>query len=585
MACFMQVLNIEDYKIIIWEGNMKKKLFIVLALIIVFMLSFTACGAKEEPVAAAEPEESQETESTASEEDGEPEGPAVVRIGIITEPDSTSPLIASLSAYDIIDNIVYDDLIEYDDNLQPVGGLAESWEVSEDELEWTFHLKEGIKWSDGEEMNADDVVWTYSALTNAEFPQSTQLDGITKCEKIDEYTVKVYTEAPKADMEAIRVSILPEHIYGEKELEELHNFAESSPVGTGPFKLKEWEKGGFLRFEANKEYFAGSPQVDEIVYVVFANQDTLMQALTTGEVDAITSIANSQISMLENDSNIEVVKALGKNFTELGFNCWDSKESLGNPMVLDSKVRLACDYAIDKETIVKIALNGLGTAGTSLIPPSVGDWHWEPGDEIHKYSPEKAMEILEEAGYKDSDGDGIRENSKGEPLDLRFAVISSYGDAYIKASSIIQKNLQEVGIGVTITTMDGGAQSDLIYSQGFDTDMYLWGWGTELDPSLKLSVLLTEQIGNRSDCFWSNKEYDDLYKVQVHQTNREEIIETIHDMQRIVYEEAPYIILYNKDSIEAYRTDKFEGWTRVPAKIGNVLTQVNKTTMINLKRK
>lgn len=564
---------------------MKRKLFILMALIMTFMLVLTACGAKEEAAAPAEPAENQESEVAETDDGNAAAEPAVLRIGIITEPDSTSPLIASLSAYDIIDNITYDDLIEYDDNLQPVGGLAESWDVSDDGLEWTFNLKKDIKWSDGEDFNADDVVWTYNALINGEFPQSTQLDGITKCEKVDEYTVKVYTEAPKADMEAIRASILPEHIYGSKELEELHNFAEVLPVGTGPFKLKEWEKGGFLRFEANKDYFAGSPNLDEIVYVVFANQDTLMQALITGEVDAITSIATSQISMLESDPNIEVVKALGKNFTELGFNCWESPDSLGNPMVLDSKVRLACDYAVDKETIVKIALNGLGTAGTSFIPPSVGDWHWEPGDEIHEYSPEKAMQILEEAGYTDSDGDGIRENAAGEPLDLRFAVISSYGDAYIKASSIIQKNLQEVGIGVTITTMDGGAQSDLIYNQNFDTDMYLWGWGTELDPSLKLSVLLTEQIGNRSDCFWSNKEYDDLYKIQLHQTNRDERIGTVHEMQKIIYEEAPYIILYNKDTIEAYRTDKFEGWTRVPAEIGNVLTQVNKTTMINVKSK
>jgi peptide/nickel transport system substrate-binding protein len=510
---------------------------------------------------------------------------SVLRIGIITQPDSTSPFIDTLAAFDIINNSVYNDLIEYDDSLYPVGGLAKDWSVSEDGLVWTFNLREGIKWSDGEDFNADDVVWTYTALIEGEYPQSVQLTGITKCEKVDEYTVKLYTENPKADMESMRVGMVPEHIYGDKSLEDLHTFAEDSPVGTGPFKLVEWEDGQFLKFEVNENYFKGAPHIDGIVYVVFANVDTLMLALIKGEVDATTSVSSTQVERLEQNPDVEVVKALGRNFQELGFNCWDSPESKGNPLILNPKIRLACDYAMNKEEIVEIALNGLGTPGTSLIPPSVGDWHWYPGDEKHNYGPEKAKQILEEAGYIDTDGDGIREDGEGNKLDFRFAVISSYGEAYVKASLIIQKNLQDIGINTNITTMDGGAQSDLIYKQNFDTDMYIWGWGAEFDPALKLSVLLTEQIGKRSDCFWSNEDYDELYKIQVNQVDREERLKTVHEMQRIVYEEAPYIILYYPDAVEAYRTDKFEGWTRVPEGIGNVISQVNKSTFLSIRSK
>jgi len=535
-------------------------------------MPLTACGGGD----VEEPEEGEEPA------EGET---STMRIGIVTEPDTTSPFIATLLAYDIIDNHVYDDLIEYDDDLNPVGGLAEDWSVDEEGLVWTFNLKEGIKWFDGEEFTADDVVWTYNTLVEGEYPQSVQLDGITNTEKVDDYTVEVYTEEPKADMEAIRVSIMPEHIYGEKSLEELNTFTEEAPVGTGPFKLVEWEQGQFLRFEANDNYFMGAPHVDELVYVVFANTDTLMSALTTGEIDAVTSVANNQIDMLNDDPDIEVVQALGRNFTELGFNCWDSPESKGNPLMLDYNIRLAADYAIDKEQIVEIALNGLGTPGTSLLPPSIGDWHWDPGDEKHGYDPEKAKEILEDAGYTDTDGDGIREDADGNKLDFRFAVISSYGEAYVKAAGIIQKNLQEVGINTEISTMDGGAQADLIYDQNFDTDMYIWGWGAELDPSLKLSVLLTEQIGKRSDCFWSNEEYDELYYEQINQVDREERLETVHEMQKIVYEETPYSILYYSDSVEAYRTDKFEGWTRVPSEIGTTVQQVNKSNFLNVRPK
>ncbi len=574
---------------------MKNKLGILVSILLITALLLSACGGDqlkpaeslaqgdETTVAAAQ----SETTQGASQAPAEPQkaAPSVLRIGITREPDSTSPFIATLSSHEIIDNHIYDDLMEYDDDLNIVGGLAKDWTVSEDGLVWTFNLKEGIKWTDGEDFTADDVVWTYNALINEEYPQSVQLSGITKAEKVDDYTVKIYTDQPKADMEGIRISIMPEHIYKDKSLEDLHTFAEELPVGTGPYKLVEWEQGQYLKFVANKDYFGGTPQVDELVYVVFANADTQMSALTTGEIDAATSVVNNQIPMLEQNPDIEVVKALGVRFTELGFNCWDDPQSKGNPLILDPKIRVAADYAIDKEKIVKIALNGLGTTGTSMIPPATGVWHWDPGEEEHKFDPEKAKQILEEAGYTDKDGDGIREDAAGNKLDFRFAVITSYGEAYVKAAGIIQKNLQDIGINTTINTMDGGAQSDLIYEQDFNTDMYLWGWSAELDPSLKLSVMLTEQVGKRSDCFWSNPAYDELYTKQVHQIDKAERIKTVHQMQKLIYDEAPYIILYNRNAIEAYRTDKFEGWTKVPSKIGTTITQVNKSNFLSVKPK
>lgn len=564
-------------------GKRKITGIVILALLLVI----AGCGG---PATTTEPKQSESAASTTSGSadvtTAAPEkGEAVLKIGIKSEPDSTSPFIATLSAYELIQDNIYNYLIEYDDALHNVGGLAKAWSVDDTGLIWTFELHDDVKWHDGETFDADDVVWTYQTLIDGEYPQTVQMTGITKVEKTGDYQVKFYTEAPKADMEAIRVPVLPEHIYGEKSLEDLHTFAETLPVGTGPFKLVQWEQGQFLKFEVNDAYYRTPSQIDEIVYVIFANDDTLMQALIAGEVDAVSSVAVNQVSLLESDPNITVVKSQGRNFTELGFNCWDSKDSKGNPLILDWKIRNAISHAIDKEKIVKISLGGFGTPGTSLIPASVGDWHWDPGSEAHGYNPEKAKALLEAAGYVDTDDDGVREDAEGNPLQFRFAVISSYGEAYVHAATIIQRNLQDIGIGTQITTMDGGAQSDLIYEQNFDTDMYIWGWAAELDPSLKLSVLLTEQIKNRSDCYWSNEAYDALFAKQVHMVDRAERIQAVHEMQKIVYKEAPYIILYNKDSVEAYRNDKFEGWTRVPESIGSSVSQINRSSFMNLKLK
>lgn len=551
---------------------MKKKLCLVLALMLIISVISIGCGNTDKPA-----------DQTAGDTPAV-EQKAILKLGIQQEPDNTSPFIATLNAYNVIGGNVYDTLIEYDNELRPVGGLAENWSVSDNGLEWTFNLKKGIKWTDGEDFTADDVVFTYSTLITSQFPQSVQLQGITKVEKVNDYTVKMYTEAPKADMEAHRIFVVPEHIYSQKPIEELNTFAEELPIGTGIFKLAEWKKGEYLRFKVNKDYFRGSAQIDEIVYVLFANTDTLMQALQTGEVDAVAGVAANQLSKLEANKDIEVVKADGRNFTELGFNCWEDEKSKGNPLVLDPKIRQACDWAINKEMILKIALNGMGVEGTTLLPASTGEWHLDPGEGKHSYNPEKAKEILENAGYSDKDGDGIREDADGNKLSFRFAVISKRDD-YVKASGIIKKNLSDVGIETVITTMDNGAQSDLIYKQNFNTDMYLWGWGAGLDPTSKLSVLTTEQVGKRSDCFWSNEKYDELFKLQGTQVNRAERLKTVHEMLQIAYDECPYIILFNKLMLEAYRTDKYEGWTKVPANIGSTIDQLNHSTLLNLRLK
>ena len=510
----------------------------------------------------------------------------ILKIGVKSEPDNTNPLIATTSAFDsIIDMNVYDYLIVRDNDLRPVGNLAESWTLSEDGLVWTFKLKEGIKWFDGEDFTADDVVWTYNTLINGRYPQSVQLVGVTACEKVDEYAVKITTEFPKANMEAVGIPIMPEHIYSKIPVEELNTFSEENPVGTGPFELVKWKRSEFLRFKANPEYHLGAPHIDEIVYVIYANIDTLMQALISGEVDAVTSVAASQVKKLESYPNIKVVKAAGMNFTELAFNCWEDPISKGNPLVLDPKIRLACDYAIDKETLVNISLAGFGIPGTSFIPPSVGDWHWSPeGNELHRYDPAIAKQILEDAGYTDTDGDGIREDADGNMLNFRIGVNTS-ADHYFKSAIMIKKNLQAVGIETTISVMDSGALSGLINKQNYNTDMYMWRWSVEYDPTLKLSIFLTDEIRKRNGSCWSNETYDALFLKQINQLNREERTATVHEMQKIVYEEAPYIILYYVDALEAYRTDKFEGWTKVPADIGCVVDQTNNSTKLNIRLK
>lgn len=508
---------------------------------------------------------------------------SIYRVGYPNETDSLSPFIAYSAYAEDLFKLIYDPLIGIDDDLNIKGKIANDYEVSDDGLTWTFKIKQDIKWSDGEELTVEDIKFSYDLYIKAGLGYSSQFDGIIEINILDDNTVQLVTEKPKANMLQITAPILPKHVWEKIPEEELATFPNKNPIGTGAFIVEEWKEKDSLILKSNKDYFDGTPKIDQLIFQLFANKDTMLQALKTGEIDAALNINPNQVEGLENDPNIEVVLSDERSFTELGFNCWQSENSKGNKLLLDIKIRQAMDYALDKEKLVLFSKMGAASPGTTLLPPSQPEWHYNvPENEFRSYDPEKAKQILEEAGYTDSDGDGIRESKDGDKLIFRFAILSSY-DHYVKSSQLMKTMFNEVGIDVEIETMDEGVLIDLMYGGSADFDLFIWGWTSTSDPSYILSVMLTEQIEDMSDCFYSNETYDELYKDQLSAVDLSERKEIVNEMQKIIYEEAPYIIMYYNKSYEAYRTDKFTGFTRVPAKIGPLFYFAqNNTSFINL---
>lgn len=487
----------------------------------------------------------------------------LIQIGGCSAIDSLNPFVAyTAEAYEVF-LLTYDTLTKFDKDMQTVPSLAKSWESSDDGLTWTYHLRDDVKWSDGEKFTSADVKFSYNAyLDNNASMYVTFLNNIDSIETPDDYTVVIHTSSPKADMLAINAPILPEHIWGKMTADELTSYDNADCVGTGCYQLVEWKKGESCLLKANKEYFAGAPAADGVVFKQFATTDNLTQALKQGEIDIALSLSSSDVKGLEKQSNITTYYSVSNEFTELAFNCKADGDSKGNPALLKKDVRQAIEYAINKDEIVKLAYSGDGVSAYSLLPASEKKWHYEPtADETHAYNVDKANALLDAAGYDKKNSDGIRLDENGDPL--TFSLISRKDSAGgIKAGEMIKSYLEKIGIGVKLEVLDDGALNDRIFG-GADFDMFIWGWVGDVDPSTLLGVLTTSNIDNLNDVYYSNTDYDALVEKQATILDLKERQQAVYDAQKILLDEVPYCLLSYVGSYTAVRSDLLTGITPI----------------------
>jgi peptide/nickel transport system substrate-binding protein len=488
----------------------------------------------------------------------------ILRSGYMREIESLNPMVIwSVAAYELM-NLNYNYLMSWDEDMNVIGELAHSWTVDDSGTFWTFFLEEGVTWHDGEPFSADDVKFTFEYIRDNELGYFYDyVASMEEIEVVDEHTVTIRTDEPIAWMPQILVPIFPEHIWSEVDPADAESdFANDNPVGTGPFQVVEHRKGEYTRMAVNEDYFKGRPALDEVIFIIYANTDMMVEALKQGELDIISGVPGAQFKALEeaNDPDIMVLNADSPSFSELSINVWDDPDSQGNPLLLDREVRVAMEYAIDRQEIIDVALMGYGEVGSTLVPPLFEFWHLDLGDDFRAYNPQMAVDILEAAGYSPGP-DGIMASADGEPLDFTLLLRSESPDNQ-KMGTMIKDMLEEVGIAITVSVIDEGTLTDRIYDGDFD--MFIWGWYVDVDPSSILKIATTDEIMSWSDCFYSNPVYDEMHIVQQRTMDMNERQAMIHEMQRIFYEDAPYIMLSYDPELQAYRTDRYEGWVRNP---------------------
>jgi len=503
----------------------------------------------------------------------------ILRIGSLQDADNLNPFIGySTTSYEVY-HLNYDLLVGYGPNGEVRPELAESWTTSEDGLTWTFKTRKGVTWQDGVAFTAKDVAFTYNyIIDNSLSAFSSYTTNIKEAVAVDDTTVEFHLSKPKPSMLRLWIPIVPEHVWSKIPGSKAEGSYENDPpiVGTGPFQTVEVKKGKYVRLQANKDYWKGAPHIDEVIFMVYTNQDTMTMDLRNGTIDVAYGVPVAQLDSLDKVAGIKAMAAEAKGLIELCMNCYDDPSSLGNPVLRDEAFRQAISWAVDKQKIVDTCMSGYADVGQSILVPST-DYAWTPTDaEKFGYDLEKAKQMLDAAGYTDTDGNGIRnDHNGGKDIKLRLWTRDESAEQQ-SAGKIILASFESIGLDVTLTVMNDGTISDSLYNMKGDTyapdyDMYIWGWGGSADPDYLLAEFITKQIGMWNDCCWSNAEYDRLFQEESTQTDTTERAAQVTEMQRIFYQSAPYSVLYYPLDRIAYNTGKWTGWVPYPSDRGLVV--------------
>lgn len=500
-------------------------------------------------------------------------------VGMVNDAITFNPMFMIETPEYATADLMYDTFLSWDkDDFSTKSNLATEWEQSEDGLTWTFTIRDDATWIDGEPLTAGDIAYTFNWILDQKIGNlSDYLPYTDEITAPDDTTLIWKTTIPTgAPLYPPYVYIMPEHILSryktKADLKKWKGFPDA--VGSGPFKLVEWRRGDFWRLEANKDYWGGAPKIDEFVFRVFQNEDAMIEALKQGEIDFADNITANLFDSIVDEPGITTNVGSPTTFTQMSFNqctnelayCKDTGFN-HHPATTDPEFRKAVEYGIDRETLVKRVTLGYAEPGVTVI--LAPKWHYDP-PEVISYDPEEANRILDEAGYADTDGDGIRETPDGEPMELRL-VVRTEAPETVAAGEFIVEWMRDIGVSLKTEAVNDSKLGDIWYAN--DYDMYIWGWGVEPDPNFQLSTYTSSQCGVWSDTCYSNQEYDQLFQQQQKAATVEERESIVDQMQQILYEDRPELVLWYDDYLQAYRSDKWTGFVKQPSENGTILFQ------------
>lgn len=523
-------------------------------LAVLLVLSVFGCGQKKSD-SGAEPEVSRKRDIPNA-----VYGDAVV-VSMLGDATGLIYNITSDSASHDVAEKIYNGLVRYDKNMNIVGDLADSWEIVDDGKGIIFHLNHDAKWHDGKPFTAEDVEFTYKFMIDDKTPTSYDADFrlVSKFEIIDKYTVKVSYDEPFAPaLISWAMPILPKHLLQGQDVKKSPLLRR--PVGTGPYKFLEWKAGDSITLVANDEYFLGRPYLDRYIFRVIPDTATTFLELLNGSID-LMGLSPLQWSK-QTDSNPRFTNQYNKHmylassYDYVGYN-------QKKPMFQDKRVRQALAYATPKQDIINGLQFGLGVEATGPYKP--GTIWYNPDVKKYEYDVEAAKKLLAQAGYKDTNGDGIVEKD-GKPL--KFELITNQGNI-VRTSicEVLQKSWEKIGVKVDIRVLEWATFiNEYINKQKFDA--VVLGWNITNDPDL-YDVWYSGNCGGQKLNFicYKNKELDELLVAGRKEFDTQKRKEYYFKAQEILAEDQPYTFLMVPNALVAVNK-RFNEVRPAPAGIG-----------------
>ncbi len=481
----------------------------------------------------------------AKSEESPPSGGTLVR-AMTSEPGQIDPQGPPSSGLSLVLPYLFDTLVvrDLDNSIHPL--LAESWQVLEDGKEITLKLKEGVTFHDGTPLNAEAVRFTFERFkeTGTRSPIYGGVTQIADIKAVDDLTVKFTFDEPAANFWST-ISMPYAGIISPQSAQKVEESGEGHLVGSGPFILESWEPGQSITFSRNPDYAWGPPVVDNqgpsyldaLVYKVIPDATTQVTALKAGEVDVVFINQPSHVQSLEAAESIELEEALLNSLIYLGFNTQ-------KPPFDEVLVRQALAHAVNKDEIVGAALGGLGQAAFAPLPPTLPGFDASLKDYELGYDPEKAQDLLVEAGFEQT-GDGTWER---DGQTLGGMLLTSTRSPNEAIATLLQSQFKAIGVPVDIQQLDSKAVMDATGKGQFDLLLWRYDWN---DPDALNIFLSSDRIGSTNRVAYSNPEVDALLEQGARELDEEARQLLYVEVQQIILQDAPWQPLYNPVDVMA----------------------------------
>ena len=470
----------------------------------------------------------------------QPAGTLVV--GLVAEPVNLDPAQVTDLNSNRVGRRVVETLVTFpEEKTEVVPGLAESWTISKDGLQYTFKLRKGITFHDGTPFNAAAVKFSIERQFNPDHPFNKLgkypfagyfFGNVKAVEVLSDDRVAFLLKEPRASFLAVLTAGAASMVSPAAVMKAGQDYP-SAPVGTGPFKFASWERGQRVVLEKNPTYWKGPVKYDRVVFRPIVEDQARLTELLTGQLDLIVGVPSDFVSQLETNPKVSLLKQTGVHVWYLGIN--NQKKPLD-----DRRVRQALNYAVNKEAIVRDVLKGTGTLSKGPVQPNT--WGAEPGLKAYPYDPARAKKLLTEAGYPN-----------GFTTTLWVPESGSGMQAPVAMSTVIQSNLKAVGVNVTMQTMEWGAYLAKLRSKEQELFALSWMAGME-DPDMVMYPLLhssqwTPNGPNRA--LYKNETFDKLLTEARHTTDQAKRATLYKQAQKILVEDAPWIFIDHEIQLAA----------------------------------